>query len=262
MGSNVMLLQAAAGLERLMYNKNPDATLKDSNVAQISAILYYQANVLAKLEGSKKFKNTFRKIIFTQIEKDFGLHIDAQARSKPKSLHHVYEWKKVGNKNARLFKLKSIAGDGVSFKVNYEFVPSKSFVPTEKGRRRHVFAAKASIMEAGMPLKIAPRHSKRLVFESNGITVFMPIGASVTVQRPGGPSVKNQFTSQYSRWFSSDLVNQSIKRSGFAQIFNSEITKALKVPAPIRKVQYSFSANTIRNMADSALESAFGGSIL
>jgi hypothetical protein len=257
-----MLLQVASGLERLMYNKNPDPTIKDSNVAQISAILYYQANVLAKLEGSKKFKNTFRKIVFTQIEKDFGLHIDAQARSKPKSLHHVYEWKKVGNKNARLFKLKSIAGDGVSFKINYEFIPSKSFVPTQKGKRKHVFVAKASTMEAGMPLKIAPRHSKRLVFESNGNTVFMPIGASVTVQRPGGPGVKNQFISQYSRWFSSDLVNQSIKRSGFAQIFNSEITRALKIPAPIKKIQYSFSANNIRSMADAALAASFGGSII
>jgi hypothetical protein len=257
-----MLLNAAAGLERMMYNKTPDAFLQDSNVAQISAILYYQANVLAKLENSKRFKNTFKKIIYTQIDKDFGLYIDAQARSKPKSLHHVYEWKKVGNKNGRLFKLKSMDGEGISFKIDYEFQPSKSFVPTEKGRRRHVFTAKASIMEAGMPLKIAPRHSKRLVFESNGNVVFMPIGASVTVQRPGGPGVKNQFKSQYTRWFSGNLVNESIRKSGFAQIFNSEITKALKIPAPIKKVKYAFSPNTIKNMADAALESAFGGSML
>lgn len=262
MASSTMLLQAASGLERLMYSKDPDPMLKDSNIAQISAALYYQANVLAKLENSKKFKNAFRKIIFTQIEKDFGEHIDAQARVKPNSLHHVYEWKKTGNKNARLFKLKSMDGNGISFKIDYEFKPSKSFVPTQRGRRRHVFISKASVMEAGMPLKIAPRHSERLVFESNGITVFMPKGASVTVQRPGGPGVKNQFTSKYSRWFSGDLVNQSIKKSGFAQIFNSEITKALKLPTQIKKVQYAFSANAIRNMADASLESAFGGSIV
>jgi hypothetical protein len=117
-------------------------------------------------------------------------------------------------------------------------------------------------MEAGMPLKIAPRHSERLVFESNGITVFMPKGASVTVQRPGGPSVKNQFKLQYSRWFSGNLVGQSIKRSGFQQIFNSEMAKILKVPAPIKKVQYAFSPNAIKSMADTALETAFGGSTL
>ncbi len=35
---------------------------------------------------------------------DFGNYIDALARSKPKSLHHVYEWQRAGNKTARLFK--------------------------------------------------------------------------------------------------------------------------------------------------------------
>ena len=261
MASSVALLHAASGLERLMYSKTPNNVIQDSNVAQISAILYYQANVLAKLEKSKKFKNTFKKTIFTQINNDFGNYIDAQARSKHRSLHHVYEWKKTGNKNARLFKLKSLDGDGLSFKIDYEFVASKSSVPSQKGRRRHVFINKAQVMEAGMPLKIAPRHSQRLVFESDGRTVFMPKGASVTVQRPGGSGVKNQFRLHYSRWFSSDLVNQSIKRSGFQKIFNAETAKALRIPASIKKIQYAFSPNAIKNMADSAIESAFGGSI-
>lgn len=262
MASNVMLLQAASGLERLMYNKNPKGIVKDSNIAQISAALYYQANVIAKLSNSKNFKNKFKKIIFNQIDKDFGEYIDAQARSKPKSFHHVYEWKKTGNKNARLFKLTSMDSEGISFKVNFEFTLSKSLVPSSNSKRRHTFAMKASTMEAGMPLKIAPRHSERLVFESNGITVFMPKGASVTVKRPGGPSVKNQFTLQYSRFFSGELVNNSIKKSGFKDLFNSESLKALKIPASIKKVQYSFSANSIKSMADSAAESAFGGSLI
>lgn len=257
-----MLLQAASGLERLMYNKNPKGIVKDSNIAQISAVLYYQANVIAKLSNSKKFKDKFKKVVFTQINKDFGEYIDAQARSKPKSFHHVYEWKKTGNKNARLFKLTSMDSEGISFKVDFEFMPSKSLVPSSNSKRRHTFAMKASVMEEGMPLKIAPRHSQRLVFESDGITVFMPKGASVTVKRPGGPSVKNQFKLQYSRFFSSDLVNNSIKKSGFKDLFNSESLKALKVPASIKKIQYSFSPNSIRSMADSAAESAFGGSLI
>jgi hypothetical protein len=257
-----MLLQAASGLERLMHGQPQDSLIKDSNVAQISAALYYEANVIAKFSSSKRFKNAFKKIIFTQINKDFGEHIDAQARSKPKSLHHVYEWKRVGNKSARLFKLKTIDMDGISFKVNYELQPSKSFVPSPENNRKHVFINKASVMEAGMPLIIAPRHSERLVFESNGRTVFMPIGASVTVKRPGGPSVKNQFQLYYSRFFSGNLVNNAIRRSGFQQIFNSEISKALKIPTPIKRVQYSFSPNSIRSMADAAVESSFGGAML
>ena len=113
-----------------------------------------------------------------------------------------------------------------------------------------------------MPLTIAPRAAERLVFETDTGTVFMPKGASVTVKRPGGPGVKNQFKLYYSRWFSGNLVNLSIKKSGFQQIFNSAMSKSLKLPSPIKKVQYSFSPNLIRQMADVAVESAFGGSMI
>jgi hypothetical protein len=58
------------------------------------------------------------------------------------------------------------------------------------------------------------------------------------------------------------LVNQSIKASGFQRLFNSSLTKAMRLPAPIKKVQYSFSANTIRSMADSAVAQSFGGAMI
>jgi hypothetical protein len=51
----------------------------------------------------------------------------------------------------------------------------------------------------------------------------------------------------------------SIKKSGFQQIFNSSLTKAMKVPGDVRKVKYSFSPNALRTQADSAVELAFGG---
>ena len=45
-----------------------NAPIQDSTVAQISAALYYQANVIAKLSASKQFKETFKTVIFNQIE--------------------------------------------------------------------------------------------------------------------------------------------------------------------------------------------------
>ena len=116
-------------------------------------------------------------------------------------------------------------------------------------------------MEAGMPLKISPRYADRLVFQSDGLTVFMPKGKSVTVKRPGGPGVKNQFLLAHSRFFTGQLVNASIKRSGFQKIFNSGMAKALKLPTNIRKVQYKFNPNMIRSEADASLRSAFGGAL-
>ena len=257
-----MLVTAASGLERLMVGGPKDAIIRDSNVAQISAALYYQSNVIAKLTTSTAFKNKFKKTLYTQINKDFGEYIDSQARVKPRSLHHVYEWKRVGSPESRLFKLKMIDTPGISFKIDFDYKPSKSTVPAKRGRRRHVFINKASVMEAGMPLVIAPRAAERLVFETDTGTVFMPKGASVTVKRPGGSGVKNQFKLYYSRWFSGDLVNQSIKRSGFQQIFNLAMTRSLRLPSVIKRVQYSFSPNSIKQMADSSVEAAFGGSMI
>jgi hypothetical protein len=255
-----MLIQAASGLERMMY-ANQKGVLKDSTVAQISAYVYYEAAVIAKLTTNKAFQNAFSKLIFDQINLDFGNYIDALARSKPKSLHHVYEWKKTGNKSARLFKLNKTGQVGLSFGVNYEFLPSKSMVPASTGKRRHMFINKASIMEQGNPLVIRPKNSDRLVFEIDGETVFMPKGASVTVRRPGGSGARNQFTLAHSRFFSGRLVNDSIKKSGFQRLFNSSMSKALGVPSDIKRVKYSFSANTIRSQADSALTLSFGGAM-
>jgi hypothetical protein len=99
------------------------------------------------------------------------------------------------------------------------------------------------------------------VFEYNGETVFMPKGASVTVRRPGGSAATNQFNLAHSRFFSGQLVNSSIRKSGFQRLFNSSMTKALSVPSNIKKVQYSFTANTIRSQADSELSLAFGGAL-
>jgi len=255
-----MLIQAASGLERMMY-ANQKGVLKDSTVAQISAYVYYEAAVIAKLTTNKAFQNAFSKIMFDQINLDFGNYIDALARSKPKSLHHVYEWKKTGNKSARLFKLNKTGQVGLSFGINYEFLPSKSMVPASTGKRRHMFINKASIMEKGEPLVIRPKNADRLVFEIDGETVFMPKGASVTVRRPGGSGARNQFTLAHSRFFSGRLVNDSIKKSGFQRLFNSSMSKALGVPSDIKRVKYSFSANTIRSQADSALTLSFGGAM-
>ena len=237
--------------------------IKDSTVAQVSALLYYQANVLAKLESNEGFKNLFKKTIFNQIEKEFGEYIDSKARIQPRSLHHVYEWGKTGNSQHRLFKLNSIDGLGLSFKVNYEFKISKSSVPSKNKmqKKKYVFANKASVMEKGMPIVIRPKSAERLVFEMNGITVFMPKGASVMVKRPGGSGVKNQFDLAYSRYFSGQLVNSAIKNSGFQQIFGAKMVGALGAPSSIKKIKYSFSPNAIKMEADAALVKEFGGAI-
>lgn len=258
MDSSALLVKTASGLERLMVS-NQTGMLKDSTVAQISAAVYYQSQVMAKLISNKAFQNKFSSVIFKQIDEDFGNYIDAKARMNPKSLHHVYEWGSVGKQTSRLFKLKKLPNDGLSIRFTHEFKLSKTKVPTSQKTKKYIFANKASVVEAGIPVRISPRTAQRLVFEIDGYLVFMPKGASVTVKRPGGAKATNQFKLAYSQFFTGNLVNMSIKKSGFQQIFNTAIGKSMGVPANIKKVQYSFSPNTVRTQAELALDLAFGG---
>lgn len=254
-----MLVQAASGLERLMV-KGQDGIIKESIVAQISALIYYQSHVLNSLTGNPAFSNKFKTVIFNQIEKDFGEYIDAKARIAPKTLHHVYEWNRAGNKTYRLFKLNKINAADLSFNISYEFLPSKTFSGT-KSKRKHVFVNKAAVMEEGKPLVVSPKYAERLVFDVNGYTVYMPKGKSVYISKPGGVGVKNSFTSAYNLFFTGNLVNLSIKKSGFQRLFNSSITRALRAPADVKRVKYSFSPNSLRSQANFAVTAAFGGAV-
>jgi hypothetical protein len=256
-------MTAASGLERLMTNSSAkNNNLRDSSVAQISAAIYYKASVVSKLSRNTAFQAKFRKIICDQIGIDFGNYMDAKARTNPKSLHHVYEWKKTGNRESRLFKLKEFDEQGLSFKITYEFLQSKTNVPSARNRKKYKFANKAFIMESGTPVRISPVAAERLVFEVDGYTVFMPKGASVVISKPGGGKATGRFRIAYAQFFTGQLVNESIRRSGFQNIFNAGMNKALQVPSGIKRVQYSFSPNTIKTQADAALQEAFGGAFL
>ena len=59
MDSSVLLVQAASGLEKLMSGSR-GGVLKDSTVAQISAFVYYEAHVVARLTSNKG--NQYAKI--------------------------------------------------------------------------------------------------------------------------------------------------------------------------------------------------------
>lgn len=263
MDSSALLMTAASGLERLMVkNTAQNTNIRDTSVAQISAAIYYKASVVAQLSSNTAFQEKFRKVIFNQIELDFGSYVDAQARTKPKALHHVYEWGKSGDRGGRLFKLKQVSHMGLGFTLTYDFLQSKTNVPSGRDMKKYKFANKAFIMENGIPVTISPRAAESLVFEVNGYTVFMPKGASVTVSKPGGGKATGQFRIAYAQFFTGQLVSESIRRSGFQNIFNSSMNRALMVPPGIKKVQYSFSPNTIRTQADAALKESFGGALL
>ena len=260
MASNTLLVAAASGLEPIMSGTNKAGIIKQSITAQVSAAIFYEATVISNLNTSKTFENLFKKVLFDQIQNDFSSYIDSQARVKPKSLQHVYEWSKQGQPEARLFKLDKMFSDGLNLTFSYSFKKSKESVTNKYSKRKYVFANKAEVMEEGIPVVIAPKYAERIVFDTGaGYTVYMPKGASVAVRSPGGVAAKQSFQIEFKRFFTGQLVSESIKRSGFQKIFDAKMQKALKLPTAVKKIKYSFSPNSLRVEADAALEKAFGG---
>ena len=146
--------------------------------------LKYSEGFLNGVEQNQDWFNLQLGQIITQA---FYKYVDSAARLNPDSLHHVYEWDKVGSDTARLFKIQAFTGRQ-SIRFVTEFTQSTSISPTST----EPFVEKASVMEAGSTVTIRPKDGGVLAFEGDdGEMVFTP--NEVTVENPGGSEVQGSF---------------------------------------------------------------------
>ena len=149
---------------------------------QLKNIIQYSSGFL---DGVQKGKTEFLKALGQATITSLGQYIDAQARSNPSALHHIYEWNRTGSPGARLFDLQyTVSNLGLS--VGGTFKQSTSI----KDESNVPFYDKAKIMEKGIPVTITPK-KRVLAFNVGGETVFTP--NSVTVNNPGGNEVQGSF---------------------------------------------------------------------
>jgi hypothetical protein len=149
---------------------------------QLDNIIKYSSGFL---DGVQKGKTSFLKALGQATITSMAQYVDAQARSNPSALHHIYEWNRVGSPSARLFDLHyTISNLGLS--IGGTFSQSR----TVKDDSNVPFYDKAKIMEKGIPVTITPK-KRVLAFEVGGRTVFTP--NSVTVNNPGGNEVQGSF---------------------------------------------------------------------
>jgi len=149
---------------------------------QLKNIIQYSSGFL---DGVQKGKTEFLKALGQATITSLGQYIDAQARSNPSALHHIYEWNRTGSPGSRLFDLQyTVSNLGLS--VGGTFKQSTSI----KDESNVPFYDKAKIMEKGIPVTITPK-KRVLAFNVGGETVFTP--NSVTVNNPGGNEVQGSF---------------------------------------------------------------------
>ncbi len=137
------------------------------------------------IDGVQKGKTEFLKALGQATITSMGQYVDAQARSNPAALHHIYEWNKTGSPSARLFDLDyTISNLGLSIRGTFtqsETLKKGSTVP---------FYDKAKIMENGVPVTIRPK-KRVLAFTIDNEEIFT--SNDVTVTNPGGTEVQGSF---------------------------------------------------------------------
>lgn len=144
---------------------------------QMKNIVNYSIGFLEGVDiGQSKFLDNLGKSTIEVLKQ----YIDSMARVDRELLHHMYEWDQTGSPDARLFDLNyTVSAAGLS--INSTFRQSMSI---QRGSTKP-FYNKARIMEDGVPVRIRPRNSDVLAFETaDGTQVFTP--NEVVVQNPGG----------------------------------------------------------------------------
>lgn len=177
---------------------------------EMSNIIDYSTGFLDGVQiGKKEFLNNLGPEI-TELASQF---IDSNARLDYQSLHHVYEWSRVGDPSARLFDINfTVSNLGLSFTSNFR--QSQSI----KDGSRVPFYNKAAIMESGRPVTIEPVTGETLRFEVGGEVVYTK--KPVVVQNPGG-NTEGQFANVWDMFFGKYFTQAFLRSSGLARYFEN-----------------------------------------
>ena len=171
------------------------------------------------LDGANKGKSKFLNNLGIGTIEVLKQYIDAEARSNPKSLHHIYEWYKTGSPSARLYNLNyTVSSLGLSIKSNFSQSTSVSNGSSTP------FYNKARIMEEGIPVTISPRKAEKLVFEIDGEVIFTD--KEITVSNPGGDFVQGSFERVVDEFFRMYFKQSFLQSSGiYSYIKNPTLYK-------------------------------------
>jgi hypothetical protein len=201
-------------------------------------------NLLSSVKEISKPKSldNISRAIFSVTGKRFMIDIDSYSRRNPKKMHHLYEWGKIGNSNARLFVLERSSMINGGLEISTNFLKSKMPVPVnpqllkpgKTGKSissRSVFRDKAQVMESGS--KVSFTAQKILAFMGSDGVVFVSPGTQINILNPGGIQTKNALATYMLEWYTTKAY-QTIDSSGFFDNMTNDVAKILssKNPTP------------------------------
>jgi len=157
------------------------------------------------------FLNEVARAVFVILGERFMFAVDRYSAMNPKRMHHIYEWKRVGNPSARLFVLNRLSlldGDmtiAVNFKQSRTPVPidPELLIPGKTGKivtKRNVFRDKAVIMEEGRSVSYQAKSMLAFMGSDFGLKFLRP-GTQVNIKNPGGKYTKGSLAVFMSAWY-------------------------------------------------------------
>jgi hypothetical protein len=151
------------------------------------------------------------------ISSEFIMYMSQIAFNAPKQFEHMYEWGRVGDPNARLWK-NILRGTGAARVATFDFKASKKAVPVKPIKQEvgvkanHIFVWKAPVLELGLPVRISPKIASTLVMDfPKGAGVLTYTKRTIYIPRQGSSEVWGTFTNEFMRYFGGPVPNQIIK---------------------------------------------------
>lgn len=178
---------------------------------------------LGFLDGAQKGKVKLLEVLGKETIEILKEYVDSNARTNPSTLHHVYEWYKVGSPDARLFDIDyTVSNLGLSIKSTF-----RQSMSIQEGSNTP-FYNKAKIMESGTPVIIKPKRARVLNFEVDGEEVFTT--SPVTVNNPGG-NTANGFEKVFDTFMSKYFRQSFLANSGILENIKNPITYKRNIAA-------------------------------
>jgi hypothetical protein len=184
------------------------------------------------------------------ISNEFIIHMSQVAFGSQKQFEHMYEWGRVGDPNARLWK-NILRGTGSARVSTFDFKASKKAVPVKPIKQEvgvkgnHIFVWKAPILELGLPVRISPKIASTLVMDyPKGAGVLAYTKRTIYIARQGNPQVWGEFTNEFMRYFGGPKPAEIIKtqlepkvtagvkqamRIGITQLTGKSKTKTIEI---------------------------------
>lgn len=175
------------------------------------------------------------KYAHAELSQEFDAHMSSLAPSAPSQFHHIYEWNRIGDPTAQLWK-NVLKGGGNNRTATFEWRASKTIVPVnenlptvnsygqdiseeEMPKAIHVFVWKAPIMEYGQSTHVSPQRGEYIVYYTGEWTTnheyyqkLWFTKNAITIRDPGGKHVQGAFTAAYVEWWSGGGAQAAFSR--------------------------------------------------